>query len=725
MEHPAAVIEKAKKMEQLLLKLEAGISQSEACKQLGIEVDPKKIERLHDKYNANGRVWEALLDRRYGRNQQVTAVIRQKLYQLQQSNPTLRAKALAEEIQQEFGINISVSHINYLLRQMGIRRSAGRPSCQTAVDNAFCNQNSSEPLPNAGIFFMEAAKQAMGVIETVDRALQQAKEEYQTEFPTTSLRLFTSQRDTVWQKLDHLLYLPILGLKRPRDLFYYQGAGLEALYGFTYKYLPLEHFLGQLTRLGVGKLLASELAKCYCQAWYPVSEPLFIFIDWHVKPHWTKKSTHSGSVTMWGRIMPGTKQLLINGPKGHLLGGWNKPIDSHLSKELVELEAELATLLSRPIAYTIADSEAGGLPAAQRSASAEHFYISILPRRTTHTLNAFNLLGEWSTVENDPTHEAIEAKWHDTKKALADPRRLILMRRLGDTDPTRIYAGRIPAYILPFSVPARYRERWMAQERVIRELVNGANLNVNYGYQAHLVPNRTLRRRWDEAQNKVMTSEQRLNSHLQALADLAHKLRHLRQEYRTALAKLECDMHETALRRDERKAAGLSWRSYERHFKACQREIEKLSKRFTRKRRQLLRKVQEHRMKRAKRRKELTERIRQRDAIDNTALCRERDLRKDQIMLSLQVLLASLHDWVQSHYLAPEWQSLELQTATQLIYRKAGRVVWGAKVITIIFEAYRYSVHQQAMEESCRRLNNSHPRWRDGRLLFFEVMSAT
>jgi len=118
-----------------------------------------------------------------------------------------------------------------------------------------------------------------------------------------------SEPETLWYKLDHLIYLPVLHLTRPRDLYYYQGEGLEVLYGFTYKYLTLEHFLGELTCLRVGYSLADALADAYSQAWYPGDAPLFIFTDWHIKPHWTKHPAHSGHVTMWERVMPGTKSL--------------------------------------------------------------------------------------------------------------------------------------------------------------------------------------------------------------------------------------------------------------------------------------------------------------------------------------------------------------------------------------------------------------------------------
>ena len=74
---------------------------------------------------------------------------------------------------------------------------------------------------------------------------------------------------------------------------------------------------------------------------------------------------------MWGRVMPGTHQLIINGPEGHWLGGWNYPIDARLPHVLIDLEIELANKLERPIAYNIFDSEGGGLPVALRYKQAQ------------------------------------------------------------------------------------------------------------------------------------------------------------------------------------------------------------------------------------------------------------------------------------------------------------------------------------------------------------------
>ena len=202
----------------------------------------------------------------------------------------------------------------------------------------------------------------------------EARDTYLADNPPQHLHHLSADVAALWPKLGHLLYLPLLGLERPRDLYYYQGQGLEALYGFTYKYLTLEHCLGQLTRVQVGAPLAEALASTYARAWYPSDDPLTVFADWHVKPHWTKSYSHAGHVAMWGRTMPGTKQLILNGPNGRLLGGWNYPIDTHMTHILVDLEAALEHTLERPIACTIVDSEGGGLPLGERYAEAGRNY---------------------------------------------------------------------------------------------------------------------------------------------------------------------------------------------------------------------------------------------------------------------------------------------------------------------------------------------------------------
>ena len=395
--------------------------------------------------------------------------------------------------------------------------------------------------------------------QAVTATLATAAAEYQAAQPARSLRLFNSEPATVWHKLDHLLYLPVLGLTRPADLYYYQGAGLQVLYGFTYKYLPLEHFLGHLTRLQIGDPLAAALSRCYSQAWYPGATPLFIFTDWHDKPLWTKAAAHSGPMSMWGRVLPGTKPMLLNGPAGHLLGGWNYAVDTCFPAVLVDLEANLAITLDRPIAYTVCDSAGGGLPLGQRYAAAGRDYISVLPHQG-YPLSAFRVTAAWAPVADDPAHAVVAAQWVDAQRAAADPRRLVRMRRVGDTDPTGVYAGCWPADWPASSLPPRFRQRWACQERRIREWVNGANLNANFGYPAPLVPNRTQQRRWAEAQAKVEVTEAQMAEQCEAVTNLTGQLMALTQATQETEQELAQQIADQAALVKQRQAAGQAGR---------------------------------------------------------------------------------------------------------------------------------------------------------------------
>lgn len=561
----------------------------------------------------------------------------------------------------------------------------------------------------------------MGVTATVETAVETVCQTYEQAHPERNLRLVSSEMETIWHKLDHLLYLPILGMERPRCLYYYQGDGLRTLYGFTYKYLPLEHFLGQLSHVEAGQPLAAALADCYSQAWYPGQDALPIYSDWHSKPHWTKESAHSGSITMWGRLMPGTKQLLINGPDGHLIGGWNHPVDSHFSQVMVEWEGKLADMLDRPLAYTILDSEGGGLPIAQEHAQAEQAYLSVLPRGREQPLSAFALQGEWQSVEGDAAHEVVDARWADAKKASEDPRRLIVMRPVDRSDPSRVYAG-VGIDELPIAeIPQRHRARWQNQERRIRELIGGANLNANYGYTYSEVPSRTHQRRWQAAQESVEVIEGKLAQNQEALSNLTCQLEQFEQTMTQRIAEQRQELAQREAAIETRRLAQRPVRRMNQGLQRVQRELDTLKVRLTRRTDSLLGRIDEHQQRVSQLEQERDKRTAERDAIDTETMRRERNLEKDQIMFSLQVLLLSLHDWVRNHFLAPEWQRLELETATQLLYSKPGWVTWHEEWIEIVLEPYRYAEQQRAMEATCQRVNDANLCWRDGRLLRMRV----
>jgi hypothetical protein len=572
-----------------------------------------------------------------------------------------------------------------------------------------------------GFFSLEGAKTELGVVAAVETSILAAREQYLADHAVSHLHHLAVDLAALWPKIDHLVYLPILGLERPRDLYYYQGAGLQAVYGFTYKYLTLEHFLGQLTRVRVGAALTESLAAAYAQAWYPAGEPLTLFADWHVKPHWTKGYSHAGSVTMWGRTMPGTKQLIVNGPDGRLLGGWDYPIDAHLTHLLVDLEVALEHTLGRPIERVITDSEGGGQPLGERYAAAQRDYLSILPQEHHYRLADFEREGVWEPVTGDPERQAAFAHWADPARAAQDPRQFVLLRPRGQSEPTRIYTGRFTGEVPAGEVPWLHRRRWPYNELRIRDLIQGANLNVNYGYTYEEVPHRTRQRAWEAAQTRVTVTEGQLSDHRDAVRHLRRRLADLQETYAAQCRDLTQQLARQRLELRHRQGQGQTTTRAQRRVDGVRRELAQGTEQFRRRQRRLVEQLHHHQSQARQLRARLAQRVAARDAIDTVTLCRERDLEKDQIMLDFQVLLANLHDWAAMHYFAPAWQSLSLATATLLIYRKAGRVTWHDDRVAVELEPYRYPDQQRLMEATCARFNTANVRWRDGRLLRITV----
>ena len=563
---------------------------------------------------------------------------------------------------------------------------------------------------------------ALGVTDAIERGVLGARQAYLASHSGQRLHHLSADLAALWPKLDHLLYQPILGLERPRCFYYYQGDGLEALYGFTYKYLTLEHFLGQLSRVQVGAPLAEALAAGYAQAWYPGDEALTIFVDWHTKPHWTKSYSHSGHLAMWGRTMPGTKQLILNGQDGRYLGGWNYPIDTHMTHTLVELEVALEGSLGRSIACTVMDSEGGGLPLAERYVQAGRSYVSVLPGGHSYDLADFVLAGSWEPVQDDPQREAVVAHWADPKRAKEELRQLVLLRPMGRTDPTRIYTGQF-AGLSAGEIPGLHRRRWACNELRIRDLIHGANLNVNYGYAYAQVAQRTRQREWEAAQERVTVTERQLADHQAAVHHLRQRLTDLQDAYTADRQALRHQLVQQRHQLQLRQRLGQPITRVLRRIDTLKRHLKTLTQRFQKRQRRLFQQLHNHQTHARKLNQRLAQRLAFRDAIDTETLCRERDLQKDQIMLTLQLLLANLHDWVAHAYFDPNWHKLSLEKATQMIYRKAGRVTWHHDHIEVLLEPYRYRDQQRAMEVTCTRFNAANVRWRDGRLLRISVAS--
>jgi len=152
MDHPAAVIEKAQQLEQLLQRVAQGEPLEQVCAELELEVDARRLAHLQAKYEAGGHTWEALIDGRYGHPIKAPSALREWLYARKREDGALTAPQLVEAVKEQFGVTLSAGHINYLLRKRELSRSPGRPRSRPP-DKEEAADAPSQSLDNAGIFF--------------------------------------------------------------------------------------------------------------------------------------------------------------------------------------------------------------------------------------------------------------------------------------------------------------------------------------------------------------------------------------------------------------------------------------------------------------------------------------------------------------------------------------------------------------------------------------------
>jgi transposase len=152
-DHPQAVIEKAQRLAQLLQRVEEGEGLAEVCAEIGVEVTPDRLQVLQKKYETGGRSWEVLIDGRHGHAQKVTADMKEWLYERKRQDKRLTGPELVKAIRDNFRVELSVGHINHLLRQVELSRQTGRPPKPVAEKETERVDISEQVVDHAGIFF--------------------------------------------------------------------------------------------------------------------------------------------------------------------------------------------------------------------------------------------------------------------------------------------------------------------------------------------------------------------------------------------------------------------------------------------------------------------------------------------------------------------------------------------------------------------------------------------
>jgi hypothetical protein len=573
----------------------------------------------------------------------------------------------------------------------------------------------------------------------VPAAVQSVVEAAQAEADSPG-RVLQAAWPRTWAKLVHLIFLPVLDATRPWQLRYALGDGLLGVCRIAYRFDTIGRCLGELVRLQVGEALRQALCRTWVQTLTEPEESLHLYVDAHLKPHWTHLFMPCGKVAMLNRVMPCTRQVVVTNVQGYVWEILDQVGDAHLTHTLPGLEQELERVTDHRVTLTVVDREANGLELAQKYAQTDHFaLLTLLDSPASDGLlvgtptfqKVFRLTGRWQPLATQPGELLAPAVWAPEQEAPDDPRvfwlvqddhsqKLLAVYSL--SQPVADCAPDVRALLRGSGARTAYRTRWPAMENVIREMVNGSNLNENYGYEYRPVPNRLRQRQHAEAQAQMNATQTQLaNTHRRLEAARVQQAQ-LEQAGATKQADLAAARTERQAELHARQQADQPTRRVEQQLAQLDRQAETQTQRLA----QRTDKLQTNTLARLEaRRAELEVTLAERQAtltqIDITQPMFERDLEKDQIMANFQAALLNAHHWCCDHYFTGEWSGLELETATARIYRQRGRVVYAEDRVDVTLAAFAYRAEQDLAEAACARFNAARVHDAAGRLIVMAV----
>jgi hypothetical protein len=397
-----------------------------------------------------------------------------------------------------------------------------------------------------------AAAHETGVIAALEQALP-------TGAPADP-RLTHATQATRRQSLLTLLFLGVVGLRRPWELRGYTGEALALLTGRrqAYGYFQCERFLAQVARAGGDETLTEALAQWTARLWLkqektPDQPPPAFYLDGHKKPVYTDHLIPRGLIVRTGKILGCRALLLLHDAQGHPLFATTHRGDLHLTKGastfleryeqatesssltrlIIDRERMAAEFLAalaaqrRTVVTVLHANQYQGLAsftevgdfvplcrdragAVTREVASARFDLS-LPDHPDQTLKlAVALIRDWrtqvplvSTPAESPDLERWDANlegasWHWWRPGWVSTPALA-----APTEPRLIPIVTTAAACDPVELVQVYTHRWPAQENNLRDFLLSLGLDTNHGYAQRQVENSEVAKRRAELERKL------------------------------------------------------------------------------------------------------------------------------------------------------------------------------------------------------------------------------
>lgn len=409
---------------------------------------------------------------------------------------------------------------------------------------------------------------AMNVING-ERAILEVAKSRMNDSHLAGKRICSHKKRTLLRYIRTLFLLPALGMERPIELDNYDGRTLGAITspGSQHaRYRTTDRFLRELTALKAGTELSLALAGCYYKAFYG-TERMPVYVDGHFKAVWTLKNIPKGKHGMMDRVMPGLKQIFLNGNNGHPLLHKTCPGDRHLTKELLPIVEDFEKAIGEEIVNAVVfDGEGCSIDVFRafdglNEGKERRIYPVTVLDSNQYRWEDFKIRdGKGTRVLEDSDFEVLKRNKRGkvvSRVALVEfdylsnanrrqkekeqyPMRCALVKKEN---------GKLTAIVttMPFreissgaELANLYYNRWPCQEAKFKEMTKHCNLKVNHGFKKEEVFNRMTAK-------KLKSAEKSLNYDIRRLDNLQEKQEGVKRQMEKRMAqkekakeKLEC-----------------------------------------------------------------------------------------------------------------------------------------------------------------------------------------
>jgi hypothetical protein len=579
-------------------------------------------------------------------------------------------------------------------------------------------------------------------------------------------RLVKSQSMTRQQLMLTLLFMNVFEVRRPWDLRSYAGDALALLSGRkrAYGYAHPERFLAQMAQSGIAEHLTDRLASWTSQVW-PAQEVLY-YVDGHKKPVYSDSLLPRGLVGRLDKILSCRALTLLMDVQGHSLLVLTARGDQHLTTGLPLIIERFERAVGKGVLANIIVDREGMSGAFLKELSAHRTVITLLRSDQYKGLDSFSHVGDFAPLELDRDGKVLRevAPAQFTLSVPEQPgeslllsvalirdwrKQMPLLSSKGDkpprwdadldtdtqwqwmlghfeatpapvspTQPKLIPVVSTASSMTPIELTDIYRQRWVAQENIIRDFLLPLGLDINHGYAKTPVENSEVARRRAKLQKQLDSARRRAEK---ALRKHDWNAKHGDKLWAEAKSYSDAQYRQLNLRLSSPEYELLErsqWRVLVQHERA---QIDpEIQRRFAQAHRTLNRseKFWRNYERYCALQRQLLRDLETLDAQERTMY--ELDNTKDHIMSVLKLMLVNLLMWTRDQLFPSDYAHA---TPTRLLpfFRLPGRVLTFDDRVLVTLRPFNDRALNRDLAQFCQRVNDAHLCLPTGKVLIFRL----